>query len=159
MRNRYRTVADSGSLPTEEIPIPTGSRDEMPPVLRALQFIYCTPELKEKVFAILEKKIKLYKMGTPGMSLWEILCMGIIRLTLMASYDRPEYTVNYDEPVRAIPGVQKFGTVKKMYAVQTLRDNVYLPDEEMPAEINALVVSYGHVLKKRGKNPSRTIRS
>ncbi|MEI7812363.1 MAG: hypothetical protein WCJ01_08050 [Ignavibacteria bacterium] len=148
-------MADLGSLPIEEVPIPTRSRDELPPVLRALQFIYCTPELRDKVFAILEKKIKLYKMETPGMSLWEILCMGVIRLTLMANYDRLEYTVNYDELVRAILGAQKFGTVKKMYAVQTLRDNVSLLDEEMLVEVNDLLVSYGHVLKKKRKKPQQ----
>jgi len=155
MRRRFRQEADLGSFPIEEVPIPLRSRDELPPVLRALQFIYATPELRGKVFAILEKKITLHKMGTPGMSLWEILCMGVIRLTLKANYDRLEHTVNYDEIVRAILGTQKFGAEKKEYAVQTLRDNVYLLDEEMLVQINELVVSYGHELKKKRKKTIR----
>lgn len=151
MRRRFRQEADLGSFPIEKVPIPLKSRDELPPVLRALQFVYSTPELKEKIFTILEKKIKLHKMGAPGMSLWEILCIGVIRLTLNADYDRLEHTVNYDELVRAILGTQKFGAEKKEYALQTLRDNVYLLEEEMLEQINELIVSYGHELKKKRK--------
>lgn len=149
MRHRYRMAEDLGSLPIEEIPIPTKSRDELPPVLRALQFIYCTPELKEKVFGILEKKIVLLEIGAPGMSLWEILVMGIIRLTLQSNYDRLEHIVNYDELVRAMLGVQKYGTKKKEYSVQTLRDNVGLLEPSTLEEINELVIEYGHTLKKK----------
>lgn len=155
MRRRFRQDADLGSFPIEKVPIPLRSRDELPPVLRALQFIYSTPELKEKVFTVLEKKITLHKMGTPGMSLWEILCMGVIRLTLKANYDRLEHTVNYDEMVRAILGTQQFGAERKEYAVQTLRDNVYLLDEDMLNQINELIVSYGHELKKKRKTAVR----
>jgi len=149
MRRRFRQEQDLWTLPIEEIPIPTKSRDELPPVLRALQYIYCTPELKEKIFKILEGKIKLNKMGAPGMSLWEILVMGVIRLTLDANYDRLEHIVNYDELARAMLGVQRFMTEKKEYSVQTLKDNVRLIDEEMIVEINGIIASHGYVIKKK----------
>jgi hypothetical protein len=149
MRRRFRMAADLGSLPIEDIPIPTKSRDELPPLLRSLQHIYCTAELREAVFGVLEKHIALTKMGTPGMSLWEILVIGVMRLTLDANYDRLEHIVNYDELVRAMLGVQKFGAEKKEYSVQTLRDNIYLIDEAMLMEINEIVVKYGIALKKK----------
>ncbi len=152
MRRRYRMAADLGSLPIELIPIPTKSRDELPPLLRALQYIYCNPELRESVFSVLEKGIALTNIGTPGMSLWEILVIGVMRLTLDADYDRLEYIVNYDELVRAMLGVQKFGAVKKEYSVQTLRDNTYLLDEAMLEEINEIVVKHGLELKKKGQS-------
>ena len=60
------------------------------------------------------------------MSLWEILVIGVTRLTLGTNYDRLEHIVNFDELVRAMPGIEKFGAVKKEYSVQALRDNVHL---------------------------------
>lgn len=151
MRQRFRMEADLGTLPIGEIPIPTKSRDELPPLLRALQYIYCNEELRESVFEVLEKGIILRKIGAPGMSLWEILVIGVMRLTLDADYDRLEHIVNYDELVRAMLGIQKYGAEKKEYSVQTLRDNIHLLDEAMLKEINGIVVKHGLALKKKNR--------
>jgi hypothetical protein len=48
---RLSTIAIS------DVKFPLKSRDELPPVLKALQYIFITPELNEKVFALLEDKI------------------------------------------------------------------------------------------------------
>ncbi|MEI7696475.1 MAG: hypothetical protein WCI64_12640 [Chlorobium sp.] len=143
--------ADLGTLPIAEIPIPTKSRDELPPLLRALQYIYSNEELRESVFEVLEKGIILRKIGAPGMSLWEILVIGVMRLTLDADYDRLEHIVNYDELVRAMLGIQKYGAEKKEYSVQTLRDNIHLLNEAMLKEINGIVVKHGLALKKKNR--------
>ncbi len=45
-----RTVAIS------DVKFSLKSRDELPPVLMALQYIFITPELNEKVFTLLEKR-------------------------------------------------------------------------------------------------------
>ena len=149
MRQHYGREPELGDTPIESLKIPTKSRDELPPVLRALQYIYCTPELKDAIFSLLEKKITMTDIGTPGMSLWEILIIGVVRLTLDANYDRLEHIVNYDELVRGMLGIQKFGGEKKEYGVQTLRDNVYLLDETILKEINELLVEHGHAIKKK----------
>jgi len=151
MRQRFRMEADLGTLPIAEIPIPTKSRDELPPLLRALQYIYSNEELRESVFEVLEKGIILRKIGAPGMSLWEILVIGVMRLTLDADYDRLEHIVNYDELVRAMLGIQKYGAEKKEYSVQTLRDNIHLLNEAMLKEINGIVVKHGLALKKKNR--------
>ena len=46
----------------------------MPPTVRALQFIFTTEELNEKVFKLLEEKICKDKKNTgrKGMDLWHI---------------------------------------------------------------------------------------
>ncbi len=90
MRKRFEIQLEIGSRPIEEIDIPLKSRDELPPVLRALQYIYTTPEINEQVFDLLEYEIVITRNGRPGMSLWEILVFGVVRLTLDADYDRLE---------------------------------------------------------------------
>ena len=98
MRTRFEIQYELGTTPIEKINIPLKSRDELPPVLRALQHIYATPELNRKVFSLLEDKIMsgIQKTGRNGMSLWEILVFSTVRLALDCDYDRLEYTANYD---------------------------------------------------------------
>ncbi len=74
MRATFKVQYELGAIPIEKVSIPLDSRDELPPVLRALQYIYNTPELQKQVFALLKDKIigKLKSTGRTGLSLWEI---------------------------------------------------------------------------------------
>lgn len=56
MRYRFQQQTTFVITPVSEVKFPLRSRDELPPVLKALQHIFVTPELNEKVFALLEKK-------------------------------------------------------------------------------------------------------
>ncbi len=47
-----------GETPIAEIKINLKSRDDIPPLLLGLQYIYTTVALRNKVFAILEQQIK-----------------------------------------------------------------------------------------------------
>ena len=154
MRQRFEQQLDLGLIPIAEVKIPLRSRDELPPVLAGLQHIFVTPELNRKVFAILEDRVcrGKKKTGRPGMDLWEILVLGVVRLALDCDYDRLEQLANYEKLIRSILGVEttKFGTHEKVYPYQTIRDNVTLLDEETISQISALVVEAGHrVVKKK----------
>lgn len=150
MRQRFSVQYELGATPIERIEIPLDSRDQLPPVLRALQYIYTTPELNSKVFQLLEKKITahLHLTGRPGMSLWEILVFGAVRLSLDCDYDRLHYIANFDQLIRSLIGIHNFGIKLKNYSLQTLKDNVRLLDEETLTQINDWVVAAGHRLLK-----------
>jgi len=153
MRTRFEIQYELGTTPIEKIDIPLKSRDELPPVLRALQHIYTTPDLSRKVFSLLEDKIMsgIQKTGRNGMSLWEILVFSTVRLALDCDYDRLEYTANYDSLVRSLLGISNFGDNLKRYSLQSLKDNVKLLDDNTIDQINQLVVDAGHQLKKKRK--------
>ncbi len=153
MRQKFEVQYELGTTPVEKVNIPVKSRDELPPVLRALQFIYTTPELNRKVFSLLEDKILSgkQKTGRNGMSLWEILVFSIVRLALDCDYDRLEHVANYDSLVRSLLGISSFGDHLKRYSLQSLKDNVKLLDEQTIDQINQLVVETGHQLKKKRK--------
>jgi hypothetical protein len=113
-----------------------------------------TPEINEKIFKILESKIKIKKKGRTGTTLWEILVLAVVRLTLDANYDRLEDMANHHKLVRDLLGVNTFNGPGKRYPLQTIKDNVSLLDEQVIEEINEIVVKSGHSLlkKKRKKN-------
>lgn len=148
MRKRFEVQYQLGAKPIEKIEIPLDSRDQLPPVLRALQYIYTTPALNEKVFQLLEHKISanLKPTGRPGMSLWEILVFGVVRLALDIDYDRLHHMANFDQLIRSLLGIHDFGIKWRHYPLQTLKDNIRLLDEETLNQINDWVVAAGHRL-------------
>lgn len=153
MRKRFEQQTTLGVLPVSDVKINTKSRDELPPVLVALQQIFVTPELNEKIFLLLEDKISnsKKKTGRPGMDLWHILVLAIVRHTLNTNWDRIEYLSNNDKTLRKIMGihVEKFGIEEMEFAYQTIVDNVSQIDEEMLYKINDIVVAYGQKLFKK----------
>ena len=155
MRKRFEQQMSLGAVSISEIIIKTKSRDEMPPVLVALQQIFTTPELNEPIFSLLEDKLvkPKKKTGRPGMDLWHILVLAVVRHTLNTNWDRMEYLSNNDKSLRQILGVHvgSFNSEEMEFAYQTIVDNVSQIDEEMLYKINDIVVSYGHKLLKKKK--------
>ncbi len=160
MRQRFERQLDLGQTPIEEVPIPPKSRDELPPVLRGLQWIFQTPEVNEQIFQLLEEKVKGTKRATgrPGMDLWHVLVLGVVRLALDCDYDRLEYLVHYDTLLRRIMGLESHfrGEFGKGFHQKTLSENVCHVDEALLAQINELVVKAGRPLfKKKDDEPIR----
>ena len=161
MRKKFEVQLELGQPAIEEVVLPTRSRDELPPLLKGLQWIFKTSELNEAIFEILENAVvgsKQSTTGRPGMDLWHILVLGIVRLGLNCDYDRLEHIANYDTLVRQIMGLPTFGP-SVHFNYKTIRDNVCHLDEELLEKINALVVKHGlgH-FKKNGKDdPARRL--
>ena len=102
MRQRYSSQPDLASVPIEKIELPLKSRDELPPMLAGLQWIWTHPTLKAEIFALLEAKILAGKKATgrTGIDLWQILVLGTVRLGLDADYDRLEDLANHHSLLR-----------------------------------------------------------
>ena len=93
MRKTIEQQLKIGETNIKSIEFDPRSRDEIPKLLKGLQYIYCTPEINEKVFAILENIIPEgtdKNNGRPGMELWKILVLGTIRLNCNWDYDKPK---------------------------------------------------------------------
>ena len=158
MRHHYQTQPDLQITPIEKIRLPLKSRDELPPILAGLQWIWMHPTLKAEIFALLEAKILAGKQATgrTGMDLWQILVLGVVRLGLDADWDRMEHVANYDSLVRQMLGVPAtpWGEDAKVFGHQTLRDNVALLDDELLQQINARIAAAGReVFAKKGGAP------
>lgn len=82
MRKTIENQLILGEVDISEIEFDHRCRDEMPHLLKGLQFIYTNPELREHIFALLEQHINYSKTGRRGMDLWKILVMGSVRLNV-----------------------------------------------------------------------------
>ena len=155
MRKRFEQQLSLGVIPISEVVINMKSRHQLPPLLKALQHVFVTPSLNKAVFDLLENHIlgDKQKTGRPGMSLWEILVLGLIRLNLDVDYDFLLDQANEHKTVRGILGVGKSDfTDGREYNYQTVIDNVRLLDEDIIRKVNDLVVgeSHGLIKKKEG---------
>lgn len=153
MRQRFEQQLSLRTVAIHDVEFPLKSRDELPPVLKALQYIFITAELNEKVFVLLEKKISAgkRKTGRKGMDLWHILVLAVVRHTLNTNWDRLHDTANYHQLVRSIMGIYEtgFNTEKMVFEYQCILDNVSQLDEDFLGEVNQLVVEAGHKLLKK----------
>ena len=96
-----------GEVDISEIKFDPKSRDDIPQILKGLQFIYTNAATREDIFKTLEKNIspKINKNnGRPGMGLWKIFVMGVLRLDLNLDYDRLHNEVNYHSLIRQMLG-------------------------------------------------------
>lgn len=127
------------------------SRDDIPQILRGLQYIYVNIELRNAVFQLLETHIQPdadQDNGRPGMDLWKIFVAGVLRLDLNWDYDRLHEQVNNHKTIRQMLGhADIFDTY--YYHPQTLKDNVCLLTPSLLNEINEIVVASGHALVKK----------
>ena len=133
------------------------SRDEIPKLLKGLQYIYWTAELKEEVFKILEGIIPAGtdpNNGGRGMDLWKVLVLGTLRLNCNWDYDKLREIANNHQTLRLMLG---HGILDNHdYALQTLKDNVSLLTPEVLDQINQVVVKAGH--KLLGKEKEENLR-
>jgi transposase, IS5 family len=147
MRYHYQAEPDLQITPIEKIRLPLKSRDELPPILAGLQWLWMHPTLRAEILALLEAAVLAGKQATgrPGMDLWQILVLGVVRLGLDADWDRLEHIANYDSLVRQMLGVPAtpWGKEAKVFGHQTLRDNVALLDDELLQQINARIAAAG----------------
>lgn len=156
MRTVLNPQMQFGTVDISKITFDPKSRDDIPQVLRGLQYIYSHPDLRAEVFKILEENIapgKDKKNGRPGMELWKIFVLAVVRVNLNTDYDRLHELANNHLVMRQMMG---HSTVfdRSYYELQTIKDNVQMVTPEMLDKINQVVVKAGHkLLKKKDLDP------
>lgn len=166
MRDTFPSQRTLGEIDIADITIDVRSRDDIPLILLGLQHIYCTPELKEKIFAIIKDILPEHvvdgqakpvsaELGCPGMNQWTILVLGSLRLCLNADFDRLHELANQHRTLRLMLGIAEWD--EKSFSLQTLKDNLALFTPELLARVNQAVVVAGYALlgKKTAPRPQQ----
>lgn len=150
MRTTNNTQMKIGEVDVSQVKIDAKSRDDIPQILRGIQYLYTDVGIREKLFYALEKMIPARidkRNGRPGMELWKIFVLGILRLNLNCDYDRLQSLANNYKTVREMLGHGSFD--EEYYELQRLKDNIQLFTPEVLSEINEIVVGAGHELLKK----------
>lgn len=140
-----------GEIDISQIKIDAKSRDDIPQILRGIQYLYTDVEIRKRLFTALEKAMPAdvdKSNGRPGMTLWRIFVLGVLRLNLNCDYDRLQSLANNYKTVREMLGHGIFDE-DYYYELQTLKDNVRLLTPEALIALNEVVVDSGHKLVKK----------
>jgi len=157
MRTVIQPQMQFGQVDIATIVFNPKSRDDIPQLLRGLQYIYTNAALRERVFTILQEVMPKRvgaegkaspKTGRPGMEQWKILVLGVLRLGLNADYDRIQELANEHKTIRHMLGHSDW-MEEKRYELQTIKDNISLFTPDILDRINQEVVNTGHQLLKK----------
>lgn len=158
MRKQYPSESNPEYLPITEVSIPSNTRHELGPLLLALQTLFKQESKREEILGHLASRLIVGSNtdGRPGLSLWEVLVLGVVRLCLDVDYDALEDLANHHYLIRGILGVlPKDGSLgTKVYRVGTLKRMVGRLDEPTLVAISTLVVQAGHRLEGKKNRAS-----
>lgn len=150
MRVVLANQSNFGNVDISEIKTNPKSRDEIDKAVRGLQYLYTNIEIRTQIFKLLEEellpKVSL-KNGRPGMDLWKVLVLGVMRQVCNWDYDKLHNMSNNHTMIRELLGhsTSDWGD-KYQYELQTIKDNVTLLSPELLDKINKIVVDSGHKL-------------
>lgn len=141
-----------GQVDIAEIDIDTKCRDEIPQLLIGIQYIYKNVELRSEIFRILKKEVpeKNTNNGRPGMDLWQILVLALLRLNTNWDWDKIHFMVNTHKIIRQFMGIGDLDA--KKFSLQTIKDNVSLLKPKTINKISNLTVNEAHKVHGNEKN-------
>ena len=134
--------------PVLDVRLNTACRDEIIPILTALQHIYAQPELRDSLLDAVAQDvngISSADRGRPGMQYWSILVLGAVRLGCNLNYDRLQNLAEEHRSLRLIMGIGGWCDEPK-FDWRCLRDNIALLSPDTIERLNHLIVAEGHRL-------------
>ena len=134
--------------PVLEVRLNTSCRDEIIPILKALQHIYSQPELRDELLDAVAQDVNgtsSADLGRPGMTYWSILVLGAVRLGCNFDYDRLQNLAEEHRSLRHVMGIGGWCD-DQTFDWRCLRDNICLLSPDTIERLNHLIVAEGHRL-------------
>ena len=136
------------ALPIGAVKLNLNCRDEIIPILRALQHLYGDAELRRQVLTLVGKDVNQgssRKHGRRGMNYWEIIVLAAARLGCNLDYDKLQDLAENHRTLRQIMGLGNWQEDVD-FDWRRIEDNLTKLRPETLKKINDLIVSAGHQL-------------
>ena len=149
MRSVLSLQPQLGASDIGAIQLDPQSRDDIPAVLQGLQCVYCDPACRAELFALLEQHVLPgtdRSVGRPGMDLWQVLVMGLLKQGVNCDFDRLTELVNNPIQVRQMLGLGAAGFDCGQFHLQTVIGNVALLSADLLEQVNRVLVAAGHAV-------------
>jgi transposase, IS5 family len=137
-------------LPISEVKLNLNCRDELIPILRALQHVYGDAQLRRELLALVGKDVNQStsrKHGRRGMNYWEITVLAAARLGCNLDYDKLQDLAENHRRLRQIMGIGDWQAEEVDFDWRRIEDNLIKLRPETLKKINELIVSAGHALE------------
>jgi transposase, IS5 family len=136
-------------LPISEVRLNLDCRDEIIPILRALQHLYADPPLRRQLLALVGKDVNgntNRRLGRRGMNYWEIAVLAAARLGCNLDYDKLQDLAENHRCLRQIMGIGNWQDDVD-FDWRRIEDNLIKLRPETLKKVNELIVQAGHVLE------------
>jgi len=143
--------------PVLSVQLNRNCRDEMIPILTALQHIYAHPELRDDILRAIARDVNRHssrKRGRQGLDYWSILVLAAVRLGCDLNYDRLQNLAEQHHALRQMMGIGNWDEEAR-FDWRRIRDNIALVRPETIERINHLIVAEGHQLVPRAARTAR----
>ncbi len=135
-------------IPVLDVRLNTACRDEIIPLLAALQHIYSRPQLRDDLLDAVAHDVNgtcRADQGRPGLTYWQVLVLAAVRLGCNLDYDKLQNLAEEHRSLRQIMGLGGWDD-DETFDWRRIRDNVCLLLPETVERINHLIVAEGHRL-------------
>src|SRR5271165_2789665 len=139
-------------LPIREVELNLECRDEIIPILRALQHVYADAGRRRELLALVGKDVNGStdrKRGRRGMNYWEIVVLAAARLGCNLDYDKLQDLAENHRSLRQIMGIGAWQEEEVDFDWRRIEDNLTKLQPETLRKINELIVKAGHEQKPK----------
>jgi len=139
------------ALPIGEVKLNLECRDEIIPILRALQHVYGKAELRHDLLTLVGNDVNSdsdHKVGRRGLNYWEITVLAAARLGCNLDYDKLQDLAENHRSLRQIMGIGDWQE-EVDFDWRRIEDNLSKLRPETLKKINDLVVQAGHEQKPK----------
>jgi IS5 family transposase len=137
-------------LPITAVPLNLNCRDEIIPILRALQHLYGQEPSRRELLRLVGQDINTTsssQLGRRGMNYWEITVLAATRLGCNLDYDKLQDLAENHRTLRHIMGIGDWQDEEVDFDWRRIEDNVIKLRPETLKKINDLIVGVGHQLR------------
>jgi IS5 family transposase len=135
-----------------EVKLNLKCRDEIVPILRALQHIYGNTTWRRELLALVGKDVNpnsSRKRGRRGLNYWEITVLAAARLGCNLDYDKLQNLAENHRSLRQIMGLGDWQQEEVDFDWRRIEDNLIKLRPETLKKISDLIVQAGHELQPK----------
>ena len=148
MRKAFDRQTRLDSQTVSDVRLNLNCRDEIVPILQALQHIYSQPKLRDDILRAIARDVNhssSRKQGRQGMDYWQILVLAAVRLGCNLNYDKLQDLAEQHRALRRIMGIGDWDE-QTSFDWRRIQDNITKIRPETIERINRLIVAEGHRL-------------
>ena len=148
MRKAMERQGRLGCPSVAAVELNAGCRDEIIPILCALQHIYSQPALRDEILRAVAADVSRKtsrRRGRQGMDYWSILVLAAVRLGCNLNYDKLQDLAEQHRALRTIMGVEGWDGPQH-FDWRRIQDNISRIRPETLERINHLIVAEGQGL-------------
>ena len=157
MRKAFDRQTRLDCQPVLNVRLNFNCRDEIVPILKALQQIYSQPKLRDGILRAIARDVNhtsSRKRGRQGMDYWQILVLAAVRLGCNLNYDKLQDLAEQHRALRQVMGIGDWDQ-KASFDWRRIRDNITHIHPETIQRINHLIVAEGHRLVPQAAQTAR----